>query len=275
MERKILFFDIDGTLLDATGTIPASAKEALRLAREKGHITVICSGRARCQIGKNITDGFDAIISCTGANVEYHGETIAKHTLSREQLTRMIAYFEKHNASYMLQAAERLITPSKLYDEYAAVANRPRGSVDALQNILRYLEQYDDMLNSVDGLLDTEKACYFLCETEPEHLQAGIGDDLFREEMSYDKPNPHMGEITLRDCTKATGMKELMEHLGVSEEDTVAFGDGPNDKDMIQFAHIGVAMGNGREELKEMADYVTTAVDEDGIYNAMKALELI
>ena len=66
-----------------------------------------------------------------------------------------------------------------------------------------------------------------------------------------------------------------IEHLGVSREDTIAFGDGPNDFEMIEFAGIGVAMGNASEDLKEKADMVTTAIDKDGIFNGMKELGLI
>ena len=69
--------------------------------------------------------------------------------------------------------------------------------------------------------------------------------------------------------------KKIVEFLGATREDTIAFGDGPNDFEMIEYAGIGVAMGNASDDLKAKADVITTHIAEDGIYNGMKKLNLI
>jgi hydroxymethylpyrimidine pyrophosphatase-like HAD family hydrolase len=66
-----------------------------------------------------------------------------------------------------------------------------------------------------------------------------------------------------------------MDYLHLSKEDVIAFGDGPNDFEMIEFAGTGVAMGNASDDLKELADYITDAVNEDGVYNGMRHFGLI
>ena len=70
-------------------------------------------------------------------------------------------------------------------------------------------------------------------------------------------------------------MQKYIAYAGISQKDTVAFGDGPNDFDMIEYAGIGVAMGNAVEALKRRADFVTKGIDEDGVAYAMEELGLI
>ena len=81
----------------------------------------------------------------------------------------------------------------------------------------------------------------------------------------------------MREAQKADGLtgEKLLEFLEVDKADTIAFGDGYNDMEMLEFAGKGVAMGNAVEELKKIADYVTDSVEQDGIYRAMRCLDVI
>jgi hydroxymethylpyrimidine pyrophosphatase-like HAD family hydrolase len=74
---------------------------------------------------------------------------------------------------------------------------------------------------------------------------------------------------------KASGMCLIADHLNCANEDIIAFGDGPNDIDMLEYAGIGIAMGNAGDVTKAAADMITDRIDEDGIYRALKKLELI
>ena len=74
---------------------------------------------------------------------------------------------------------------------------------------------------------------------------------------------------------KAKGLAKFMERYGLRPGETMAFGDGENDIDMIRFAGIGVAMGNAIKNLKSAADYITTDIDDDGIANALQHFGLI
>ena len=74
---------------------------------------------------------------------------------------------------------------------------------------------------------------------------------------------------------KQTGLAALLKHLGIPAEECIAFGDNRSDLEMLRYAGVGVAMGNGEASLKACSDYVTTAVDEDGIYLALRHFQLI
>ena len=70
-------------------------------------------------------------------------------------------------------------------------------------------------------------------------------------------------------------MQRYLEYAGIAQEDTCAFGDGPNDREMLEFAGIGVAMGNAGEELKGCADFVAAPIDQDGLYRAFETLGVL
>ena len=86
---------------------------------------------------------------------------------------------------------------------------------------------------------------------------------------------PDFMDITAKGADKGNALKIMAAHQHIDIQETMAFGDGGNDLSIIQDAGIGVAMGNANECLKQAADYVTTSVDEDGVYNALKHFEVI
>ena len=82
-------------------------------------------------------------------------------------------------------------------------------------------------------------------------------------------------DIIAKTGGKAAGIQKFLDKESLTRSQSMAFGDGENDMDMLRFAGIGVAMGNGKDKLKQKADYVTTSVDDDGIMNALKHFGLI
>jgi hypothetical protein len=92
---------------------------------------------------------------------------------------------------------------------------------------------------------------------------------------SFEKPDETCGEVTMTGVNKASGMRILGDYLHCPREDMIAFGDGPNDIDMLEYAGTGIAMGNAGENVKAVADMVTDRIDEDGIYNALKKMGII
>ena len=84
--------------------------------------------------------------------------------------------------------------------------------------------------------------------------------------------HPYFTDIVAHDNSKARGMEVICQHYGIRQEETLAFGDGANDIEMLEWAGIGVAMGNAADEVKKHADHVTTDVDNEGIENAVKEI---
>jgi len=93
--------------------------------------------------------------------------------------------------------------------------------------------------------------------------------------LSYSKLDNYGYDVYAKDQTKATGIMHLLDYLKIDKTDAIAFGDGHNDKEMIEYCGIGVAMGNAIKKEKNASDYITDDIDNDGIYKAMKHFNLI
>lgn len=268
--RKILIFDIDGTLLDFKGNMPESADLALKLAREAGHILLIGSGRAAYQYQKWIREKFDGIVGSTGSYVEYQGKVIYEHFLDRKDIKRVWDIFLRNQGVLVGQSDERAVLTEKSY-QYMITRLRKYGRTEERTN-----ELFGNALiteTGEDPLI--KKFFYHECPQPIVELEAELGDAFDIEASSFVEDIAGSGEITAKGINKSYGLMKLLEYLGKTPEDVIAFGDGPNDIDMLQYAGYSVAMGNAIDEVKAVADYVTSSVDQDGIYNAMIALGLI
>ena len=275
---KVLFFDIDGTLLDHNGRMPLSAGEALKQAKANGHRLILCSGRSKCAV-RQLMDrfGFDGCVCSAGAYVEYRKKIVNIELLTTQQRNRLIDFFEGSEAVYGLQCCEYMACPSELYDTYEENF-APKEEILLGQN---EEEKFDDIgktfifVDDIRAVQNVEKAFYYGANVGV--IEAGriLGAEFDVRLASYNMPDENNGEISLSGITKSYGMQKMLDFLHVDRKDTIAFGDGDNDLEMLQFVENGVAMGNAVDDLKAVADYVTDSVDQDGIYKAMKELGLI
>lgn len=268
---KVLFFDIDGTLVNSHGVVPASAKNALEQARHAGHQLVICSGRSGHQIPQWIYHDFDGLINCTGARVICNGKVIDEHFVLAGDVKRAREVLENAHGVLIGQTEECTVLSKESYDYF----------YDFLVRIGRPKERIENMLGNaiitpaMEECTRIKKFFYRRSDKTVEELAEELGDIFTIEAASFEKDSRDCGEIICKGINKSYGMKKYLEYRGVSREDAIAFGDGPNDLDMLSYAGIGVAMGNGLDEVKEKADFVTKDIDEDGIAYAMRELGLI
>ncbi len=271
MTPKVLFFDIDGTLLDYTGKMPASAKEALRQARLAGHRLVICSGRSGHQLSDWMFTDFDGIINCTGARVICQQNVIYEHFVPREDVRRAREVLEAANGVLVAQTEECTILSQESYSfmkDYLVKMGRSQKRIERLLGnavISPQMEAYDNI----------KKFFYHRSDKTVEQLEKELGDIFTVEASSFLKDACDSGEITCKGINKSYGMQLFIQRQGFSKEDTIAFGDGPNDLDMLSFAGIGVAMGNARDTVKANADFITRDVGQDGIAYALKELGIL
>ena len=119
-------------------------------------------------------------------------------------------------------------------------------------------------------------------EGAPIYQMVVYGGKALEEELRQKLPNckitrwcPFGFDVISKIGGKVIGIQKMLEYYGIGQEEVIAFGDGENDMEMLQFAGIGVAMGNADEEVKAVADYVTADIDDEGIWKACKHFELI
>lgn len=275
MSKKLLFFDIDGTLIAFDGTFPESAKTALKKAQENGHEIFLCSGRNRCQIDKLLSDfGFDGMVTSAGANVEYHGKVIFDHFMATEDYKKLVSYFEKHQMAYMVQCSDKIVmtvsSRDRIRESFRMYRKRIVGDEVFPSQVLD-----DDYEGFATKYPNAEKACYFMSDTPVSKIASDLSHMFDVTKMSYNDGTDKNGEITQKGITKAVGMEKMAEYLGLTRDDVIAFGDGQNDFEMMEYAGYAVAMGNAIDALKQRADYITTDVKDDGISHALEYLKLI
>ena len=262
MNRKAVFFDIDGPRWNRECEILPSTVEAIRKLRDNGHLAFICSGRSRANIKNEalLGIGFDGVVAACGTHVDFHKEKIFEKLLSTEQVTHILTIAKKHNMPVIFEGPEYLYTnPEDFLDDPYVIHLRE--------------EQGEDLKEIPDdpALIVANK---FSAET-PGIDMAALEQDLGQEFDLVVHLSDKVFEVVPKGFSKATGIEKVCEKFGLTLNDTYAFGDSENDLEMLAIVGHGVAMGNGSDNAKAAADYITTGVDEDGIYNGLKHFGLI
>jgi len=258
---KHVFFDIDGTLWDRRSIIPDSTKEAIRKLSENGHKAYINTGRTRGYITDPtlLSLPFSGIIAGCGTHIEIDEEIIFEHIIPTDLATRSIDIARKHGFRSILEG------PDYLYIDYEEFKDDPYG-----QKVLRDLGGNRQSITDNYGKWKINKFSSDMRGCDKEACFKELEND-----FSFILHNEFIAEIVPKGFDKGTGIKKLCDLYGIDIADTIAIGDSINDLDMFEVAGISVAMGNSDPKAKEVADYVTTPMEEDGIYNALSHLGLI
>ncbi|MDO5291495.1 MAG: HAD family hydrolase [bacterium] len=272
MEQRILFFDIDGTLLNNKAVVPESAVNALEQLKEKGHLRFVCTGRTRCMIPEVINElGFDGFVLGAGTEVEFQGKQLVYRELSTELIKRTIPILRKYNCAYLFEGTDYVY-----YEKGAEQEERAYFSVfvKSLSSIAKVVEQYSEIHASKITLVPPEDLCGIKLEAFRQELAKDF-NVIVHERVKKGILTDGLIELVPLGFTKATGIKSAIELLEIKREATIGVGDSNNDLEMLGFVETAVVMGNGTKRAKDLADVVTTSIDDDGIWNSMKTLQLI
>lgn len=275
---KIIFLDVDGTLVDYENRLPESAVKAVRRARENGHRVYICTGRSKAEVYSELWDiGLDGMIGGNGSYVEDRGHVVMHQLITLDQCRRIVDWLHERKLEFYLESNNGLFAS----EEFAVKAEpavkeyrRRKGKEDAdkatvatvFPDMIYGGELYRDDLNKVSYLLGSYQDFLDTKEQFPD-LENGTWGGAGEIAL--------FGDLGVKGITKGNAISHLLEYLGAKREDTIAFGDAKVDIPMLEYCQVGVAMGNGGPEIKAMADFVTEAVEEDGLYHAFVRLGLI
>jgi Cof subfamily protein (haloacid dehalogenase superfamily) len=275
---KILFLDVDGTLVNYENKLPESAIKAIRKARENGHKVYICTGRSKAEVYQELWDiGLDGMIGGNGSYVEDHGQVVLHQLITKEQSKKIVDWLLSRGLEFYLESNSGLYA-SKNFEtrgestikEYIKRKGRDDADKITVRDVFPEMifggDLYRDDLNKVSYILNSYQD-YLDTKAEFPDLQSGTwggkGEDVL------------FGDLGVKDISKAYAIEQLLSYIGADIEDTIAFGDAEVDIPMFEYCKYGVAMGNGRAKIKEIADYITDDVDNDGLYNAFVKLNLI
>lgn len=255
--KPIVFFDIDGTLLDENKEIPVTTKQAVKQLKSNGVYVAIATGRAP-YFFEDIREELeiDTYVSCNGQFVVFEGETIYEHPLHRGQLKQLYEETDKDGIPLVFMQEKEM---------FATVGGHPY-----IENSLHELGiAYPSVEPNLAGLGETYQGLMFCKEGEEKKYADKYSDFTFLRwhELALD--------ILPKGNSKAVGVQKVLEKSGFNKVESFAFGDGLNDIEMLQKVGYGIAMGNAKEELKMVADFITAPVSNDGIFHGLRHAKLI
>lgn len=275
---KIIFLDVDGTLVDYENRLPKSAVEAVRQARKNGHRVYISTGRSKAEVYQELWDiGLDGMIGGNGSYVEDNGNVVMHTLISKEQCKRVIDWLHERGLEFYLESNNGLFASENFEEkgkpviqEYSKRKGKDHTSEitvkSAFPDMIFGGELYRDDLNKISFILDSYNDYLDAKKTFPD-LEAGTWGGKGETAL--------FGDLGVKNINKANAIEHLLKYLNVDISDTIAFGDARVDIPMLEYCAYGVAMGNGGAEIKEIADYITDDVENDGLWKAFKKLSLI
>lgn len=257
MEIKAIFFDEDGTLLShKQNKVPDSARKALARVRAKGVKTVIATGRHMIELSRLpvMELDFDGFLTLNGQLIlDRTQKMIAGTPINKAEMEVVAEMFKAKKTPFiMVGQNERYI--NYVNDVVVETQEKTKGTVPDIG-------QYSGE--------NIYQCIAFVPEREKKIL------DEFLDECAITMWNDTGIDIIPKGGGKSRGIEQFLEEQGIDRSETMAFGDGENDIDMLKYVGIGVAMGNASDQVKAAADYVTTSIDEDGISNALRHFGLI
>ena len=257
---KVVFTDIDGTLYShETNRVPPSAIEAFNRLQAKGIKVFICSGRNYYLVRKSGILNYvnpDGIIMMNGAAAMIDGKIIYRYPIPKNVVDAMIKF------SYRLKFGLTLIEESEghinMIDDRVIDAHAKYGT--RFPQPRKFPIPYDRTIYQMIAFCDEFDESLFL-----PHLQ----------NCKAARWDEYAVDIMPKDSDKAKGILAVLEHYGYEPTEALSIGDGNNDIEMVLFTGIGIAMKNAVPDLKNVADFVTDDIDEDGWAKAMAKYGLL
>ncbi|MGI6094873.1 MAG: Cof-type HAD-IIB family hydrolase [Lachnospiraceae bacterium] len=261
---KMIFFDIDGTLItNKTQILPDSVRQALAEARQNGHLTFINTGRTYFNIEQELRDlGFDGYLCGCGTYLYYHNTLLFSHTIPHETCVELLKLLRECGVSAFFEENGHIYKDPRL----PSLPRLEKKMMDFL--IKRGIPCHvfeDDSTATFDKFI-----VYFLPGCDKERFLRAIHDKL-----TYIDRGQNMGEIIQKNYSKATAIQYMMDYLHIPLENCYAIGDSTNDLSMLKFVSHAIAMGNSMPEILPYCSYQTSDVLEDGIYQALKHYHII
>lgn len=260
MKYKLIALDIDGTLLDSSHKITDKVKESIRKSKEKGVKVVLCTGRPLTGVKKlleelNLVEEGDYVATFNGALVQdtFKQSAISHITLNYDHLCELNDLSQEVGSRSHFYDTKSLYTFNKDISDYTVFESYLTSS---------HLNAAD--LSDIDEDILISK---FMMIDHPEILDECIKKipEEFYEKYTIVRSTPAFLEFLNPNANKGTGIDLLAKKLGIKREEVICVGDADNDRHMIEYAGLGVAMGNATDSIKEIADYVTYSNNEDGV----------
>ncbi|WP_226037744.1 HAD family hydrolase [Aquibacillus saliphilus] len=257
---KILFLDIDGTILQPDHTIQESTIDAINQVTNQGIEVVLATGRPLHEVSSIANKlNIRSFIGYNGAFATYKNKNILDKPMSPDTIKFYLEVAKKHGHEIVLYTRSKntfttIDAPvvKQFIDSFKLEKNEPFSN-DVIDEILGI---------TLINLNESEPSLYY------------TSDDIYFSQVNVPGLT-HSYDVIRENVNKGHSVKAILEHLEIPKESAIAFGDGMNDKEMLRYVGEGFAMGNGHPDIFQYAKHRTTGVTDSGIFNGLKALNLV
>ena len=253
-----MFFDIDGTLVSfKSHTVPESARRAIARLREQGVKVFIATGRLMKHVGIVNDIEVDGYITVNGGYcITSVGEVIFESAFPRATVERVIDLSEQYGFDLNVMTHE---------DMYVSSMGERVQKIASMINIMPTVAD----VRTIAATQPVVQMCPYISRELEQEIMPLLPDCVGSRWIET------FMDLNVRGVDKSLGIQQVMSYYGLTMAEAMAFGDGGNDLPMVRDAAVGVAMGNACDELKAVADYITSSVDEDGVSRALEHFGLI
>lgn len=267
MERKIIFLDVDGTLTEPGSNVPPkSAVQAVRQAREQGHLVFLCTGRNYNMLLPLFKYGFDGVVASSGGYIQCGAEVIYDCPMTEEQKQTAMHILKENNIFRTIECLDGSYTDKEFREFLHLNAQTGNNS-----EFLRWREQVEKSLNILPMEEYKGQPVYkivMMCQTmeQLKEPRKTLESDFYFCIQDADRNGLINGELINRKFNKGKAVKRVCDYLHIPLCESVAVGDSMNDKEMLETAGLSICMQNGNETLKKLADDICPSVQEHGIH---------
>ena len=253
-----MFFDIDGTLVSfKSHTVPESARRAIARLREQGVKVFIATGRLMKHVAIVNDIEVDGYITVNGGYcITFAGEVIFESAFPRATVERVIDLSEQYGFDLNVMTHE---------DMYVSSMGERVKKIASMINIMPTVAD----VRAIAATQPVVQMCPYISRELEQEIMPLLPDCVGSRWIET------FMDLNVRGVDKSLGIQQVMNYYGLTMAEAMAFGDGGNDVPMVRDAAVGVAMGNACDELKAVADYITSSVDEDGVSRALEHFGLI
>jgi Cof subfamily protein (haloacid dehalogenase superfamily) len=263
---KAVFIDIDGTLLKTDHSISHATIGTIKKLKENNVLVVLVSARPLhgmfAIIEQTGLKGFP-VVSLNGACITIEGKTIFDSRIDTSIIARIHGYLQQFDATSIYYEQMKWFAELKnFHTDFEQKITTIPITIEPFNHTLQIWQNENSGPNKILIISDIPAINKIQNNLKP----------LFIDKLNIYTSKPTYLEVINIEASKLNALKSLINHYNIKRENTIAIGDNFNDKEMIAFAGIGIAMGNAPDEVKAAADYITDTNDNDGVSKALAGL---